>query len=186
MATVSKEDWVRAGLRALRDGGIESVRVEPTADSLGVTKGSFYWHFENRQAWLDAMLTDWERVGTDQIIELVNAAADDPKKRLRTLMGAATVSDQTGDAIEARLRAWASTDAVAAAAIGRIDARRVEFVVDLLEEIGIPRHQAELRSGALYRILIGEYTWRTSGGPTGDRALLDEIVDMVTQPSSDI
>ncbi len=185
MATVSKQDWIRAGFRALRDGGIEAVRVEPTADSLDVTKGSFYWHFDNRQAWLDAMLADWERVGTDQIIELVNAAAGDPKKRLRTLMGAATESDQTGDIIEARLRAWASTDEAAADAIGRIDARRVQFVVDILQEIGIPRRQAELRSGALYRMLIGEYTWRTSGGPDGGRDLLDEIVEMVTTPGAD-
>lgn len=180
MASVSKEDWIRAGFRALRDGGVETVRVEPTADSLGVTKGSFYWHFDNRQALLDAMLTTWERTGTDQIIDLVNATGADPKKRLRALIGAATATDQSGDVIEARLRAWAGTDSAAAATIGRVDARRVEFVVNLLEEMGIPRRQAELRSGALYRMLIGEYTWRTSGGPTGNRALLDEIIEMVT------
>ena len=180
MARVTKEEWIKAGFDALRTGGVDAVRVEPTAARLGVTKGSFYWHFDNRRALLNAMLETWERTGTDQIIELVNASSTNPKQRLRTLVGAATSTGQAAKT-EAKLRAWAGIDATAAAAIGRVDEKRLEFVVDLLVEIGIPRQQAALRSGALYRMLIGEYTWRTSGGTAGTRDLMDEIIEMVTR-----
>src|SRR6187455_2093287 len=51
--------WVVAAFDALADGGIDAVRVEPLAKALGITKGSFYWHFADRRALLDAMLTAW-------------------------------------------------------------------------------------------------------------------------------
>ena len=51
--------WVAAAFDALADGGIDAVRVEPLAKALGITKGSFYWHFADRRALLDAMLDAW-------------------------------------------------------------------------------------------------------------------------------
>ena len=51
--------WIEAALEALADGGVEAVRVEPLAKALDVTKGSFYWHFADRRALIDAMLTSW-------------------------------------------------------------------------------------------------------------------------------
>src|ERR1051325_11082310 len=58
-ARLDAEAWVAAAFDALAEGGVDAVRVEPLAKALGITKGSFYWHFADRRALLDAMLTAW-------------------------------------------------------------------------------------------------------------------------------
>jgi AcrR family transcriptional regulator len=56
-----RSQWIEAGLRALAAGGPDGVRIEPLAQALGVTRGGFYWHFDDRRALLDEMLDTWER-----------------------------------------------------------------------------------------------------------------------------
>lgn len=58
--SLTAEDWVRAAKRTIEERGVGAVAVEPLAKKLGVTKGSFYWHFENRDALLKATLERWE------------------------------------------------------------------------------------------------------------------------------
>lgn len=57
---LSKEDWVRAALFAIADGGAAAVAVEPLAARLGATKGSFYWHFRSREQLIAEALEFWE------------------------------------------------------------------------------------------------------------------------------
>src|SRR5687768_10572564 len=82
------EDWAGAALEALARGGIEAIAVEPIAQHLGTTKGSFYWHFKNRDALVEAALELWEQRHTDAVIEYLEQEAD-PAKRLRALVDAA-------------------------------------------------------------------------------------------------
>lgn len=177
---MTRADWIRAALDALAAGGVQAVRVEPLAAGLGVTKGSFYWHFSNRQELLDAMTAEWETRGTDQVIDLVNAASEDPEERLRTLITVATGSNDQADTIESKLRIWATDDPAVANVLARVDKKRLAYVMEILKELGIPEHQAVLRSSALYRVMIGEFVWRTSGGPAGTPALMDELLLMMT------
>ncbi len=87
--SLTAEDWVRAALRALAKGGVGAVAVEPLAQQLGVTKGSFYWHFPTRDALLSAALEHWEKESTEAVIVAVDTIAD-PRDRLMRL-GAAVV-----------------------------------------------------------------------------------------------
>src|SRR4051795_8563186 len=75
--------WIDAGLRALAAGGPDAVRVEPLAKALGVTRGVFYWHFEDRRALLEAMLETWERRSTDEVLERVEREGGDPRDKVR-------------------------------------------------------------------------------------------------------
>ncbi len=179
MGTLSHNAWVAAGLSALADAGVGAVRVEPLADRLGVTKGSFYHHFANRRALHVAMLDAWERHSTTEIIDNVDAAAGTPSERLRHLARRTLQPDPTSDAIENAIRAWATTDELVAAAIGRVDERRVEYAAALLRAAGMPPGKARRRSRLMYRILIGEFVWRSSGGPTATRADIDDAVDLI-------
>src|SRR5213592_5257336 len=63
-----RTSWIDEGLRALAAGGPDTVRIEPLAEALGVTKGGFYWHFDDRRALLEEMLNTWEHVVIDEVI----------------------------------------------------------------------------------------------------------------------
>ncbi len=175
----TKSEWVDGALAALCAAGIDGVRVEPLARSLGVTKGSFYHHFDNRRALHLEMLSEWERLGTSMIIDVVDEAADDPEARLRLLMMNTYGADDVADAIEAAIRAWAAGDEVASEAVRRVDDRRVGYVAKLLSEAGMTPAQATRRARLMYRHLIGEFIWRTSGGPASTRRELNEMADLL-------
>lgn len=159
----SREHWVRAALDALRDSGIEGVRVEPLALSLEVTKGSFYWHFANREALLDAMLDAWEEAGTEAIIREVasNAPATD---QLRALWKR-TLEDSHDDLrTELAIRELGLRDEAVRARVQRVDDKRMRFVRDLFRQMGLPAPLAEARSLLLYSLLIGNHFIDASHG----------------------
>jgi AcrR family transcriptional regulator len=83
--------WIQAGLRALADGGPSAVRIDRLATSLGVTRGSFYGHFADRDALLQAMLDTWERAATHDVLNRVEDHVGDPRAKLRRA-GALTFS----------------------------------------------------------------------------------------------
>ena len=67
---LTANDWVAAGLRALVDGGVDAVKILPLAQGMGVTRGSFYWHFQNRAELLARLLDAWEATNTKAILSL--------------------------------------------------------------------------------------------------------------------
>jgi AcrR family transcriptional regulator len=73
-----RSSWIDEGLRALAAGGPDAVRIEPLAQTLGVTKGGFYWHFEDRRALLEEILDTWERASVDEVIERVEGGGGTP------------------------------------------------------------------------------------------------------------
>ena len=145
--------WVDIALRVLADDGVEAVRVEPLARALGVTKGSFYWHFADRRALLDASLERWERQATHDVIERVERDREAPDDRLRELT---RLVFRHGGPLDRAVRAWAAHDDAAASAVARVDARRYGFVRELLEDHGLPRDTAAMRGRFLYTALVGE------------------------------
>src|SRR5262249_19633525 len=112
MATIRtpRSSWIDEGLRALADGGPEAVRIELLARALGVTKGGFYWRFENRQALLEEMLASWEHSGVDEVIETVDAEGGDARTKLRRLFELASARGGESLRIELAIRDWARRD----------------------------------------------------------------------------
>lgn len=180
VSRASRDDWIAAAFDVLREGGIGALMVEPLAERLFVTKGSFYHHFENRRALHLAMLDEWEAKGTSQIIaETEDASGLEPDARLRHLAHRTMGPDPVSDGIEISIRAWARTDPTVAEAAARIDRRRVDYAASLLRASGLAPTLARRRSRMLYRILIGEFMWRSSGGPVATAREIDETVDAV-------
>lgn len=179
MRSLSQTAWVAAGIKALAHGGIDAVRVEPLAAQLGVTKGSFYHHFASRRALHLAMLEAWEQVGTTAIIDEIDAESLEPVDRLRRLAHRSVLGDPEGDAIENGIRAWAAADEFAAAATARVDGRRLAYAQGLLRDAGLSSAVARRRARLFYRVLIGEFTWRSSGGPAMTRAEIDDAIDLL-------
>ncbi|MEM1023120.1 MAG: TetR/AcrR family transcriptional regulator [Myxococcota bacterium] len=169
----------------LSEEGVEQVRVERLAKRLGVSKGSFYWHFDGRPALLDAVLDRWETVATTAIIEQVETLAGPPKDRLWTLMTITFRTSVEADRMEAALRAWAAADPPTRKTVRRVDRRRLRYVEGLLQEAGLAKPQARQRAHILYRTLVGEFVMRSSGEkPTSQRALRTLHTLLVSAPGS--
>ncbi|WP_246108665.1 TetR/AcrR family transcriptional regulator [Streptomyces sedi] len=148
-------DWAEAALDALRDeGSLSAIAIEPLAARLGATKGSFYWHFANRDALIDAALAGWEARSTEELTEAVAAGEDDPAARgrelLRTMTGLAH-----RDPTELALLAEAGQPRVAAT-LERVITRRLEALAALLEtELALPREEARSRALHAYCDQLG-------------------------------
>ncbi|MCK0094834.1 TetR/AcrR family transcriptional regulator [Yoonia sp. F2084L] len=132
------QEWINAGFRALTHHGPEGLRVEPIARALGTTKGSFYWHFKDLDAFQRAMLRYWEEAATHRIIAELEAIAPG-LPRLKVLAAAVNAPHdaQGGSGAEAAIRGWARTYAPAGVAVTRVDDTRLSFLRDCLTGIGV-------------------------------------------------
>lgn len=152
----SSGDWIRAAARRLAAGGISAVAVETLARDLGVTKGSFYWHFRDRAALLRALLADWAAHATEPLLRrLEDAAHSAPRDRLARL--AATVAGEGAGALDPAIRAWARHDPGAAAAVRRVDAARLAFIAGEFRALGFAPAAAATRARLFYLHLLGEH-----------------------------
>lgn len=150
---LSAAEWTEIALQVMASEGVEAVRVEPLARALGVTKGSFYWHFSDRRALLDALLGEWEHMATHDVIRTVEEAHEAPDERLRELT---RIVFRHGGPLDRAIRAWGAHDEGAAKVVARVDAKRYDFVRGLLEECGLPKQAAATRARMLYTSLVGE------------------------------
>lgn len=152
---LSAEDWTAAALGALAAGGIAAVAVEPLAARLGTTKGSFYWHFSDREALLTAALQRWERVDTEDVIALIEARPD-ARGRLHALFGTAIGGGdarRTG-AVELALQPTADHPLVAPA-LARVTRRRLDYLAALFAELGFDPPEAGRRALLSYTAYLG-------------------------------
>ena len=156
------DDWLRAALVVLGTKGVGSVRVERLAVQLGVTKGSFYWHFEDRAALLSAMLKKWEDEATHQVIVQVESTSGSAEARLQKLITVA-FNSKSAASIENAIRAWGRHDKRARSVLRRVDSTRLEYVAGLLRSCGRTPKEARTRARILYLVMIGEFTWNAHG-----------------------
>lgn len=150
---LTSADWARAAFQAVARGGIDAVAVEPLAVELGATKGSFYWHFTNRDALIEAALDEWERRLTDQVIEKLEQESD-PAQRLKKLLVEAFQLAPTDRAAEIAL--LASADYVAVGnRVQRVAQRRITYMARQLEALGWADVDALDRAFVLSCLYVG-------------------------------
>jgi len=170
---LTTQDWIDFGLRTLAREGFEALKADVLARKLGVSRGSFYWHFADlhdfharviqhwRQAATEAIITDLERYGSrEQRLDAL----------LRRAFGQHT-------ALEVRVRAWADSNAEAAGAVRDMDRKRRTYIERLLTEAGIPPPVAATRALLLYWAYLGAALSRTRLA----EATLDRIVAELKQ-----
>lgn len=150
--SLTAADWAGAALKAICRGGISAVSVEAIARDLNVTKGSFYWHFRNRRALIDAAMTMWEKQETDDIIALGDSITD-PRKRIQEVFRAATSSDNAGRLMLAM--AAATNDPEIAAIIERATKRRLSFLTTCYEALGQSPDDAQRWATFAYSTFVG-------------------------------
>jgi AcrR family transcriptional regulator len=174
---LSRDDWERAALDAIADGGIGAVAVEPLAAALGVTKGSFYAHFPSRDALIEATLDRWERSHAESLGEL--SAIADPAERLeRVMLAAITFSQSDAPSVHRRLLGELGDQRVRAA-VARMDSARVARLTATYRELGFAPQQAARRARLAYAMYVG--LLQMSYGPPNERLASREIDALVRE-----
>lgn len=178
---LTRHDWVMAALAAMAEGGVEAVKVERLARTLGVSKGSFYWHFKDRPALLSAVLDLWDGEFTRQLIDHA-AHLPTPAERLREVARQALVATMHGvdsARAEAAVQAWATTDATAAARLAGVEAVRIGYIARELTAAGMAEDKAKQMGKALYMALLGLYAARGHNAALADDAAFLALSELV-------
>ncbi|BCB75591.1 TetR/AcrR family transcriptional regulator [Phytohabitans flavus] len=181
---MAREDWVEAALAAIAEGGVSAVAVEPIAAQLGTTKGSFYWHFPNRAALLEAALSEWEERTTTAVIDEIANATEDPAGQLRTLI-VRVIDAAERDRVGPALLAAAGQPAVARA-IDRVTRARIGLIVTVFSRLGFPLPEARSRALLAYSAYLGhaQLAHSTEGvlpdTADGRRAYLRDVMSVLT------
>jgi AcrR family transcriptional regulator len=171
---LSAKDWLDQGLKTLAQNGFTALKAEPLAKAMGVSRGSFYWHFADIGAFHAAILAHWREVAAEQIIANVEAAAKD-ENPLALLLGRVFSEKLT---LERAVRTWASVDLAARAAVQAIDRRRLSYVENLLLQSGLPADVARARTQLLYWAFLG-YALSDQVLPKArQQAVLNEMLQM--------
>jgi AcrR family transcriptional regulator len=142
------DEWVRAGLKALAKSGASALKADTLATGLGVSRGSFYWHFADVPAFHAAVLKRWREVALENIIAEVETTSDP----LDALLSRAFAG---GSGIESAVRAWATADAQARKAVEAVDVERIRYIRKLLIDAGISPEIAATRARLLNWTYLG-------------------------------
>jgi AcrR family transcriptional regulator len=170
-----RSSWIEEGLRALGVGGPDAVRVEALAQTLGVSKGGFYWHFGDRSALLCEMLDAWERVVIDEAINRVESAGGDARAKLRRLFELASSSAVRGlGSIDLAVREWARRDGEVALRLKRVDNRRMRYMRSLFASFCEDADEVEARCMLALSLFVGT---RVIAADHGGRPRRDVLAD---------
>lgn len=154
---LTAKDWLDIAEYELSKHGISAVRVEALAKKIGVTKGSFYWHFSDRKDLFERLLTRWRDRSTNAIIERLNDANLTHKERLKELflLPHKQNSRVDGGALESAIRAWAQDDKTVNQTLYVVDNHRLAFISDIFEKLGYDEYESELKASLFYYTLQG-------------------------------
>lgn len=183
-AGLTPDDWVRAATQVLVDHGIDHVRVDVLAGELNVTRGSFYWHFRDREDLLRRVLQAWREEATVQLSRRLALARSEPRELLADVVtlpfrGRAAVRAAR---IELAIRAWARRDPMARQALEEADASRIGYHEALFRALGFAAEEAAHRAFLLYGYEVAESLMAAQGSEGQRQARQRFVLQLAQQP----
>jgi AcrR family transcriptional regulator len=174
---LSAKDWLDQGLKTLAERGFTALKAEPLAKAMGVSRGSFYWHFADISAFHAAILRHWREIAAEQVIANLEAMSENDNP-LPVLLRQAFGGRLT---LEKAVRSWATVDPVARSAVQAIDRRRLRYVERLFERSGVSPAVARARAQIFYWAFLG-FALSDKPLPRARQAeLLDELLRMAAR-----
>ncbi len=159
-ARLTRDDWLDAAFQAVVDGGFDKVRVLVLADTLGVTRGSFYWHFADHAELVSALLERWRTRELAANQAMAAPASPDPRADLEQLLENALAhagADLENMRFELALRDLGRRDPAVAAMLAEVDAQRLTlFTAKFLRYTGDATRAGEL-AVLFYLAIVGSY-----------------------------
>lgn len=180
-APLQPRDWVQAAFVRLSNEGIESIRIELLARDLGVSKGSFYWHFQDREELLAKLLERWE---SDEM-EWLNTTVVTPRAAARWARFVEHCADLSHARLEAALRSWSRRDGRVAGRISVIEKRRAQHIASVLRDIGFTPALAESWAQIALLVYLGwlDRATRDAEFQANGRSLSESLSDLILAAS---
>jgi AcrR family transcriptional regulator len=169
---LSAKDWLDQGLKTLAESGFTALKADPLAKAMGVSRGSFYWHFADIAAFHAAILEHWRDLAAERVIADLEADAghENPLPLLlRRAFGARL-------ALEKAVRSWAALDPLVQGAVQAIDRRRLSYIETLLKASGVSSGIAGARAQILYWAFLGYALSDQPLSRARQQAVLDELL----------
>jgi len=183
--TLTRQDWIHAAFRLLAQSGPKTVRVDYLCRELGVTKGSFYWHFTDLAALRAAMAAQWQRDATGDVVAAMTSPDLSPRElfiRLFEQVLARPARDQGGSVTEAAMRQWAGGDTAVQAGVRDADTERLAFLTLQLRGAGLNGPEARSRAAFISATLIG--LEQLAAEPALPRLDIPGFVDAMLTPAA--
>lgn len=155
-SSLERQDWVDAAYKVLVQEGVGRVRVLNLAEALGITRGSFYWHFRNREELLDELVKVWQQKNTGALLEACSSSADFID-RMFALVECWTNEHRYDPALDAAMRHWATQDARILQLVQEEDSKRLQAFQRMFEDRGVTGTEAMIRARVFYFTQVGYF-----------------------------
>ena len=155
-ARLSREDWLKQALSVLSKKGQAGMRIEALSAAIGVSRGSFYWHFENRADFVRALLQHWSENYTQSVPDLVNKDGGSTRERLARLFD--VIHSQQMTQYDVAIRSWALRDLDVEQQVDKTDRYRLDFIRSLFSEMGFVENELEIRARSCLSFLTLEHS----------------------------
>jgi len=143
--------WVSAGMEMLRSAGVQSLSIEALAKKQNISKGSFYWHFKDREDFLESILDEWQQRQGDWSTN--GDSNQSPVERWARLLE--TFAEPGYASLELAISTWARQDQNVARRVADADRKRVHYLADIFREIGFSHDQSEEWANAAFCFYLG-------------------------------
>lgn len=169
----NRTDWLIFGLEQLAEKGPDALKLVTLCQSAGRTTGSFYHHFEDQNAFTDAMLNHWQKANTDDVIEAVEGVLDSGKRSERLN----TIAMTMNQSIEVGVRVFAQQNASAAQLVSEVDQIRIDYLTSIYSDrLGLEKEMSKNLAELEYAAFVGtQIIWK--GGSLEHGMKLSSLFD---------
>jgi AcrR family transcriptional regulator len=182
---LSRDQWLAQALDILALEGQAKLRIETICKALGVTKGSFYWHFKDRDDFVRSVVEFWSEHFTDPVVQQVAQLGGSAQDRLKALLR--NVSEGDFARYDVSIRAWAAQDPdLVAGIVKKVDKGRLAFAGSLFKEMGFEPREAEMRGRACVAYLSYEAAVLAKSSEKDRQGMLEHFFNMITPPCTEL
>jgi AcrR family transcriptional regulator len=180
---LTKKRWLELALDILILEGNTKLRINHLVRCVGVTKGSFYWHFKDREEFIQNLVEYWAEVSTSAVVEHMSQIQGSAAERLFELMQFITLNDLTR--YDIAIRAWALMEPQIAYIVKNTDEQRISFIHNLFQEMGFEGHEAKMRANTLATVHAMEHGLLIKRTTEERLEMLKLHHEMLTRPQPD-
>jgi AcrR family transcriptional regulator len=177
---LSREEWLMLALEEVAKEGGAKLRIDKLVEGLGVTKGSFYWHFKDREDFVQSLVAFWAEYTTTRVIEVMSQAQGDAQERLLKLME--VIFTQGLDKYELPMRAWAVEEPQVAGVVQEMEARRLAYIRSFFAEMGFQGQDLEMRTRLFVGYACGEHVFFSRESQEDQQKTIKAVHAFLTQP----